>query len=89
MIDNLLAFLHVAPLAVIVAVSFFARSKSANQGLINAVILVLTSIGIIAGSVDHHHHTYIVDPCFGYVIALLFVAVKSASKAGLKANSAK
>jgi integral membrane sensor domain MASE1 len=89
MLENLIGFLHVAPLAVIAAVSVFARSKSLNQGLVNAIILVLTSIGILAGAVDHDHHAYIVDPCFGYVLALLFVAVKSAAKSNFKVTSAK
>jgi len=77
-------FLHLAPLAlimfIIVAPKVFNLLMGKNyEGKLNhTLILVLSSIGILAGTYDHHHVCYLIDPCFGYAAALVYVAFKVA-----------
>ena len=91
MLENFLSIAHIVPLAIIatsVVFNLVAPSRISKHGF-NALLLLLSSIGICAGSFTHDHHTTILlDPCFGYAATLLFVAVRimvdASSKVQLK-----
>lgn len=76
--------LHTIPLFLVIATLSFAffygkfTSKSVSTNLVCSVLLVLCSVGIIAGSHVHGHcHSFgWLDPCFGYAATLIGVAAK-------------
>jgi hypothetical protein len=82
MLEQLINFAHVAPLmAILLLVAapkvrelFFGAKIEANKS--NSLVLILASVGILAGAVDHNHVEYVIDPCFGYALALVHVAFK-------------
>ncbi len=77
MLDSIINFLHIAPLAgIAVLIGASSLSKKISASLISALILALSAVGLMSGSVAHHHHEHMLDPCFGYVAAILFVALK-------------
>lgn len=73
--------LHFLPLALIALSALSLKGKF--SGLFSVMVLVLSATGLIAG---HHAHTEhgaffgMVDPCFGYIVAMVvsgFSALKS------------
>lgn len=90
MIETLLNVMHVAPLAIIALVilaDVITKGAFFKKELYNAALLILSSIGIASGSFVHTHHSvFLIDPCFAYSAALIFVAVKLISSSVVKAN---
>lgn len=82
---EIMELLHVGPLALILALLAFAQGykifvkKSINFNLLLPIILVLCSIGIVTGNYVHHGRILtFLDPCFGYAVTLIGVAVNFA-----------
>lgn len=76
--EQIINFLHLAPLAAILIMLVAPKFASllVSKEKINAATLILASVGILSGAIDHHHHEYLIDPCFGYVASLIVVAIK-------------
>jgi hypothetical protein len=92
MIEQIFNFLHVAPLAVIAFIIAKQVFTGASKSVFNAndtLMLVLSSVGILAGTYDHHHAHFAVDPCVGYSIVLGYVAFRSIRKKVLQSISNK
>jgi len=79
MLTTFFNFMHLAPLALIAILVFAPKLKYSliPQKFFNAAMLILASIGIIAGAFDHHHIEYLIDPCIGYAATLLYVAFRT------------
>lgn len=80
MFFNFFEFLHVAPLAGIVAVLIFslvARIRSKEIALnVRGLLIGFCALGIMAGTQAHHSHILeILDPCMAYAAVLAGVAV--------------
>lgn len=90
MTETFIQFLHIVPLAMIImlsgttiAINHFA-AKKINTTFLIPTVLILCSIGILAGNKLHHGELLnIIDPCFGYAATLIAVASKLVSS---KAN---
>ncbi len=80
--ENVIEFLHVAPLFVIGLLLFAPKvlhillQKKIVIPSINSIVLVLSSIGIAAGTNAHHAFEHLIDPCFGYSAILIVMALK-------------
>ncbi|KIE05119.1 hypothetical protein NF27_EY02150 [Candidatus Jidaibacter acanthamoeba] len=94
MFETIINFLHVAPLAAILALAVAPKlasllGKNLENAKINTAMLVLSSIGILAGAFEHHHGIQLLDPCFGYAATLAFVAFKISQKKAVKVSVTK
>ncbi|CAL7959264.1 conserved membrane hypothetical protein [Alphaproteobacteria bacterium] len=76
-------FIHVVPLFLI-ALSLsipYVYRKVTKQDIaiawLTPVVLLLCAVGITAGTNSHHGVRYLVDPCFGYAAALIYIALRS------------
>lgn len=92
MSESLMQVLHVAPLALIALTLVSSWSyklmtkKSWDDGMVRAALLVLCSVGIIAGHNVHHGELlHFFDPCFGYAATLMGIAFKSTQQVKSKA----
>lgn len=82
----LVELLHIVPLLLIAGVLGLPKlynviaKKNISIVNINSILLFLCSIGIAAGANAHHMHNllYIIDPCFGYAVTIIGVAIKIA-----------
>ncbi len=94
MFETIINFLHVAPLFAIIGLAvapklsaFFAKKLESTK--LNITMLVLASIGILAGAFEHHHGIQLLDPCFGYAATLIFVAYKISQNKAVKISVTK
>ncbi len=70
--------LHFLPLALIALSALSLKGKS--SGLFSLMVLVLSTIGLIAGNHSHVEHGAffgMADPCFGYMLAIAVSAFTS------------
>ncbi|MDF3047833.1 MAG: hypothetical protein K0R73_951 [Candidatus Midichloriaceae bacterium] len=79
--------LHFLPLALIVASMVSLRGKS---GVLALAVTALSVVGLIAGNHSHAEHGAffgMVDPCFGYLVAIALSAVSGARSLLAKVNA--
>jgi hypothetical protein len=79
--------LHFLPLALIVVSMVSLRGKS---GVLSIVVAALSVVGLLAGNHSHAEHAAffgIVDPCFGYMVAIALSAVSGVKSLLAKVNA--
>ena len=82
--------LHFLPLALIAVAFIVARSKIAPRAL-SIVVAGLSVVGLSAGAhvhTVHAEHVSLIDPCYGYVVALT-VAIYTIAKSSLAVKAIK
>jgi hypothetical protein len=70
--------LHFLPSALIVLSAVSLKGKLG--GLFSVMVLVLSGVGLVSGYHSHSEHGAffgIVDPCFGYVVAIVLSSIAS------------
>lgn len=86
MIEELISFLHVAPLVIILSLvsgAMIYEKVTSKKVDLSPAILLLSSIGIASGFGIHHHAGEEVSSicylCFGYALILAVIGLKLAN----------
>ena len=87
MSEMLMEILHLAPLALIAlavlgsGIYKAVAKKSVDSGMLHTALLVLCSVGIVAGNFVHHGELlHLLDPCYGYAATLMGIAFSKSAK---------